>query len=610
MIAENKSKIYGEVNPVLTVTYDGLVNGETVLSPVPLISTVATTASGVGTYDITASGTAPNYEISFVKGTLSVNKKALTVTADNKSKIYGESNPAFTVSYNGLVNGETELSPAPSFSTAANELSGIGTYDIIASGSSPNYTITFQKGSLTVNKKALTITADNKEKYQGLALPAFTASYNGFVNGETSAVLTTQPAFSTIANAMSPQGNYPIEVNGATAANYTITQVNGVLTVKPGYPTSISLAASTIYENSATGTLAGTLSSTSDDPTTTFKYELVAGSGDTDNALFEIADNQVKTKAVLNFENKPDYRIRVRSIAQNSMLFLDKEFTVSINNVNEQPTLNDIAAQVICYTTASQTLALSGISAGEDAGQSTVVSVSSTNNNLFEVLEVNQAINGTAELRYVISKNAFGTAVVNIMVMDNGGTANAGVNTILKSFVLKVNPLPVITIASNKGNTLSKGETAVLTAAGGTTYQWADANGIISGQSSAVLTVRPSASTTYKVTVTNALGCSEVQDFTINVNEDYLTINGTNLLTPNGDGVNDKFIIKNLDMYPGNELKIFDRAGRLLYGQKNYSDQWDGTLNGSPLAPDTYYYIVDFGPNKPKLKGFITIVRD
>jgi gliding motility-associated-like protein len=89
-------------------------------------------------------------------------------------------------------------------------------------------------------------------------------------------------------------------------------------------------------------------------------------------------------------------------------------------------------------------------------------------------------------------------------------------------------------------------------------------------------------------------------------------LNGSNLLSPNGDGVNDVFKIDNLDMYPNNEVKIFDRAGRLLYSKKDYSKEgeWTGMLNGLPLAEDTYYYVVDFGKGNPKYKGYITIVRE
>jgi gliding motility-associated-like protein len=81
-------------------------------------------------------------------------------------------------------------------------------------------------------------------------------------------------------------------------------------------------------------------------------------------------------------------------------------------------------------------------------------------------------------------------------------------------------------------------------------------------------------------------------------------------VTPNGDGVNDKLVIKNIDMYPNNELKVFDRAGRLLYSTRAYANDWDATVNGSPLAEGTYYYIVDFGAGNPKMKGFISVIRD
>uniref|UniRef100_UPI001A95A387 gliding motility-associated C-terminal domain-containing protein n=1 Tax=Desertivirga arenae TaxID=2810309 RepID=UPI001A95A387 len=358
--------------------------------------------------------------------------------------------------------------------------------------------------------------------------------------------------------------------------------------------------------------VAGTLSSTSDDPSATFTYSLVSGTGSTDNASFKISGNQIQTNAVLNFESKASYSVLVRSTTQYG-LSLDKTFTITLNNVNEQPTLNNIAAQTICYTPAQQTVALSGISAGEDANQTTNVTVSSTNSNLFKSLTVTQASNGAAQVRYTVADGASGSAVVNVMVTDNGGTANGGVNTILKSFVLNVNALPVPTIATDKGViSISKGDVLVLKAAGGTQYQWSNAPGILSGDNSANLTIRPDATTTYRVLVTNASGCSESKEITIEVTEDYVMLKGSNLISPNGDGVNDVFKIDNVDMYPNNTVKIFDRAGRLLYAKKGYSKEgeWNGMLNGAPLAEDTYYYVVDFGPNKPKIQGYITIVRD
>ncbi|RZM13828.1 MAG: T9SS type B sorting domain-containing protein, partial [Pedobacter sp.] len=82
-----------------------------------------------------------------------------------------------------------------------------------------------------------------------------------------------------------------------------------------------------------------------------------------------------------------------------------------------------------------------------------------------------------------------------------------------------------------------------------------------------------------------------------------------NVLTPNGDGKNDYLIIKNLELYPNNSIRIFDRAGRLLFNVRGYNNDWDGSINGSPLAEDTYYYIIDYGNGVKPFKGFITIIR-
>jgi gliding motility-associated-like protein len=94
----------------------------------------------------------------------------------------------------------------------------------------------------------------------------------------------------------------------------------------------------------------------------------------------------------------------------------------------------------------------------------------------------------------------------------------------------------------------------------------------------------------------------------LKVVEDF-KVDAINILTPNGDGKNDKWVIKNIDSYPNNEVKIYDRSGRLVYTRRNYSNEWDATMNGSPLAEGTYYYILTIEGGKTA-KGYITIIRD
>lgn len=82
-----------------------------------------------------------------------------------------------------------------------------------------------------------------------------------------------------------------------------------------------------------------------------------------------------------------------------------------------------------------------------------------------------------------------------------------------------------------------------------------------------------------------------------------------NLLTPNGDGKNDVWKITNLQLYPINEVVVFDKVGKVVYRQNNYQQDWAGTSNGEPLQSGTYYYQVSFGPDLKPLKGYITIIR-
>src|SRR2546422_152103 len=201
--------MYGSALPAFTASYTGFVNGDTDanLDTPATLSTTATAASDVGTYTITPTS-----------ATLTAPKPPLPITADSKSKVYGAAVPSLTATYTGFVNGETEtdLDTPVTLSTTAAASSNAGTYPITASGAADaNYTITHVNGTLTVTKAPLTITADDKSKVYGAALPALTATYTGFVNGDTVASLDTPVTLSTAATASSNAGTYAISASGA-----------------------------------------------------------------------------------------------------------------------------------------------------------------------------------------------------------------------------------------------------------------------------------------------------------------------------------------------------------------------------------------------------------
>ena len=249
-------KLYGQVNPSFSVSYAGLVNGDTpnALSGTLSITTSVTASSSVGSYSVFASGlNSGNYTISYIAGALAVTPAPLTIAVNAASQLYGQPNPAFSVSYAGLVNGDTPsvLSGVLSFTTSATSNSPVGSYPVLVSGlSSSDYAITYQEGFLSVLPVSLTVTVQSASRLYGQGNPTFTANYSGFVNGDTASSLSGTLVFSTGAILASPVGNYTVYATGLQANNYTISYVNGVLSVNPASLTISVNSASKVYGKS------------------------------------------------------------------------------------------------------------------------------------------------------------------------------------------------------------------------------------------------------------------------------------------------------------------------------------------------------------------------
>jgi PKD repeat protein len=155
------------------------------------------------------------------------------------NKTYGDLPFALTATASsGLPVSFTVISGPASISNNTLTITGAGSVTVRAAqaGNSqfnpaPNVDRTF-----TVAKKGLGISADNKSKVYGAALPVLTVSYVGFVNGDTPSVLNPAVSISTTALATSPAGTYPIHASGAAAANYTISFLDGILTITKATP--------------------------------------------------------------------------------------------------------------------------------------------------------------------------------------------------------------------------------------------------------------------------------------------------------------------------------------------------------------------------------------
>ncbi|MFN4844118.1 MAG: DUF4347 domain-containing protein [Dolichospermum sp.] len=111
-------------------------------------------------------------------------------------------------------------------------------------------------------------------------------------------------------------------------------------------PTNITLSTITIAENQALGTVVGNFTTTALDTGDTFTYSLVTGDGATDNSLFTITNNQLKTNFVFDFEAKNSYSIRVRTTDQGG-LFFEKQLTIGVTDLNDNDSFTTTAQQDI-----------------------------------------------------------------------------------------------------------------------------------------------------------------------------------------------------------------------------------------------------------------------
>jgi gliding motility-associated-like protein len=141
-------------------------------------------------------------------------------------------------------------------------------------------------------------------------------------------------------------------------------------------------------------------------------------------------------------------------------------------------------------------------------------------------------------------------------------------------------------------------------------YQW-QVNGVNAGTNSAIFT-----STTFKnadeVTCTVITGNCAVPAISnaviLNILPPLVVV-PPNAFTPNGDGVNDVWLISGLGTFPNCVVNVYNRLGESVYQSKGYSLPWDGLYKAKTLPFGTYYYVIDLANGKPKVTGYITIVR-
>lgn len=258
-IADTDGRVYTNIDTVETLftgklnyyTYR-VVNGQVVTG----YDIANADTRKVGTYYIGAElkEELANYQVSFVAGVLTINKKTLTLKPNNVSITYGGS-PAYTVVASGLITRDADLKNKVSASAKGYDRSdalkrGVSTYEITviyAENDFSNYEVTTDTATLTVGQAVLTITVKDQSIIYGSKMKDIEVEYSGWITGygddtinantglptalEGSFVAVTDYDITDTTGLARRVDKYQLSASGVSAANYKITFVPGTITV-------------------------------------------------------------------------------------------------------------------------------------------------------------------------------------------------------------------------------------------------------------------------------------------------------------------------------------------------------------------------------------------
>jgi gliding motility-associated-like protein len=297
-------------------------------------------------------------------------------------------------------------------------------------------------------------------------------------------------------------------------------------------------------------------------------------------------------------------------------------------------TLTDTATGTwSCTNTAVATIGSTGIVTGHDSGAATIVYTTPTNSaGCFDTAayrvvvtdpsftidrivdyvscfggrdgRVQVAVNGRPPYEYVWSNGSDTTYTDSLTAGVYSVIVTETVSQCRKTDTFTVSQpdsLIVNALASPDSCFMGSGR-IILTVSGGVSpysYLWSD--------NSATNEVAGLLPGTYSVTVTDMHSCA-VRVSAVITEDSCNDISIYDIITPNGDGVNEVWVIPGLNRYPQNTVQIFDKWGDIVYEKSNYNGEWYGQSRGSALLPDgTYFYLMKL--NAPNRAGGDTVFK-
>jgi gliding motility-associated-like protein len=403
------------------------------------------------------------------------------------------------------------------------------------------------------------------------------------------------------------KSTYSIRVKTTDAGGLTFEKVFVITVIDVAEnqaPTNIVLSSSSINENNAVNDVVGTLSSTDADAGDTHTYTLVSGTGSTDNASFSIVGNELRAGIAFDFETKSTYSIRVRTTDAGGLTF-EKVFTVAVTNVNEIPVLS--VSQTSYFGVVASPLTI--IMVTNTGGPATSFAIIPALPSGLFLNTTNGAITGTPTVALVATNftitatNSAGTASVQFRLLIDTVATNQIVDT-------DGDGVPDTIDADDDGDTILDGNDSFPL----DKTEWRDSDGDGTGDNA-------DSDDDNDGVVDTIDNCPN----TSNVNQadrdrdgqgdvcDLVELNISQAITNNGDGVNDTWVIHNIENYPGTIVRVFNRWGNEVFYSNNYQNDWDGHYKdlkeGLPTTGSYLYQIDINGDGSIDAQGWLYITN-
>lgn len=297
------------------------------------------------------------------------------------------------------------------------------------------------------------------------------------------------------------------------------------------------------------------------------------------------------TTTSLSYTNVSQNTLYMATVQNGSFCKVDTSSLASftIYPLSNAGTINYTGNDTVCYSANNGTLNLIGYVGN-------VVSwISSTNNgsNWSSISNSSNTLNYSG-----LTQTTWYKAIV------QSGNCPADTST-----YQAITVLPSYTVSAGNDTTISLGQTITLNGSGSGSPLWTTTSNL-SNPTIFNPTTSPLLTSTYILSVTDVNTCVNSDTVVVNVIIVSTDLSISTVFSPNGDGINDNWVIKNISIYPENEVTVFNIYGNNVFHKIGYNNDWQGTYNGNSLPDGTYFYIVKTDSINAPIKGSLDILRN